>query len=71
MPSTANVHPSWRLEVINKCNKIIIFVHTEVITNIFGIQLTMFGKENQVRLCLDKMTPKQEKATRHEIYNGY
>lgn len=31
----------------------------------------MFGKENQVRLCLDKMTSKQEKATSHEFYNGY
>lgn len=51
-PSSANVYPSRGrvVEVINKGNKIILFVHTEVITNIFGIQLTMLRKENQVRL---------------------
>jgi hypothetical protein len=44
MPGLASVYPSWgwEVEVINKTNKIILSVHTEVITNIFGIQLTMF-----------------------------
>lgn len=31
----------------------------------------MFGKENQLRLGLVKMTSKQEKATSHMIYNRY
>lgn len=51
-PGLADGYPSHGrvLEVINKNNKIILFVHTEVITNIFGIQLTTLGKKNQVRL---------------------
>lgn len=42
-------HPSLGrvLEVINKNNKIIFFVLTEVITNIFGIQLTTLGKKTR------------------------
>lgn len=31
----------------------------------------MFGKENQVRFHLVKMTSKQEKPTSHVIHNGY
>lgn len=37
------------LEVFYTNNKISLFVHTEAIPNIFGIQLTMLGKKNQVR----------------------
>lgn len=35
------------LEVINKNNKIVFSVLTEVITNIFGIQLTTLGKKTR------------------------
>lgn len=50
--SLANGYPSCGqvLEVTKENYKIILFVYTEVITNIFGIQLTTLGKENQVRL---------------------
>ena len=49
--SVANVYPSCGrgVEVVDQNNKITLSVHTEVITNIFGLHLTMLGKENQER----------------------